>query len=165
MDIFGQLQQWIEARTMLEIHYINAGKKHMSHGRVLNFDPNSQLLLFYSDDAKNTANISLTQIEDMIPFPPLPAAVPAVAAVAVSAAAETAAASPTALALAPTAEEAALERSADPTSKPGAVKKKNLTVKEEIIEHIESLPTADLYPLLPIIKHLAKIREKEKKLY
>lgn len=138
MNIFDLLKQWKESQTIIELHYIHAGAKKIAHGRIYSFDLGQQNILFYNEDQKSVDNISLAQIEDAISsIAPQHEAVKAEAS--------------------PTGEQAAEADTSRSSTKPG---KKNLDLKDEIVLMIEELGTPDLYALYPMIKHLAKQREK-----
>jgi hypothetical protein len=131
MGIFDQLQYWKETNTIVEMHYIVAGVKRTIYGRVLSFESSAQKIIFYNDDAKNTENISLAQIEDVIVPQPPSQTEPAQTMPGYS-------------------HKEKQAQGVQPASK------KSLSVKEELIEAIETLSTPDLYALLPLVKQLSK---------
>ncbi|TBL80613.1 hypothetical protein [Paenibacillus thalictri] len=134
MNIAELLEYWKDTKTMVELHFIEAGRKRKAHGRIFSFDFQEQYILFYNDDTKNIENISLTQIEDAIAAEP-----------------------PKSEPVAPV-EPVIKEEAASVQQTKGT--KKNLTVKEEIVEIVDSMSTGDLYALLPLFKHLARNQQK-----
>lgn len=124
MSISDQLYHWQESKSIIELHYINAGFKKIIHGRIYSFDSNEQKILFYDDDAKRIENVNLAQIEDMIASEPPKEQIHA--------------------------EQVSTEIKSEPE------KKKNLSLKEEVIAIIELLPSNDLFAVLPLLKHLEK---------
>lgn len=67
-DLLKQMENWILTRQLMNVSVVqkSKGQKHF-HGRILQFNPDEMLILFYHDDEKKVYNITLNEIEDIQP--------------------------------------------------------------------------------------------------
>lgn len=63
MDLYGQIKEWMNKKTLLTFCFDHGKNKKVIIGRILNFD--SKILLVYHEDEKQIYNISLNQIIDI----------------------------------------------------------------------------------------------------
>lgn len=66
--IYDQISRWVEANTLIRFDILKGRGVHQTvHGRILNYDEQTNSLLVYNDDDKAVLNLTLNEIENISP--------------------------------------------------------------------------------------------------
>jgi|GEM_PF-5854651 len=125
------MEEWIERKVLIALTTcLPSEGRTTQYGHILAYQAESNSMIFYDDDLKQTLNISLYEIEDMQPGSGKAEQPPAVA---------------------PSAPQARVGE-----NKPAAEKQEKRDLRGEAVRLIQELAEPELLALMPLLQHMRR---------